>query len=63
MFEFKCSCAYSMKINSNMLEILVIQKPLDNHIEFERKFKFLLKIMKVCWHGGNLPIWWSLDRF
>jgi hypothetical protein len=32
-----------MQINSNMLEILVIQKP-DNHIEFEWKFKFLMKI-------------------
>jgi hypothetical protein len=33
-----------MQINYNMLEILVIRKPLDNHIEFEWKFKLLMKI-------------------
>jgi hypothetical protein len=47
-----------------MLEILVIQKPLDNHIEFEWKLKFLMKIMKV--HVGMVgipPMWWPLDRF
>ncbi len=31
-----------------MLEIPIIWKPVDNHIEFEWKFKFLMKIMKVC---------------
>jgi hypothetical protein len=49
-----------------MLEIPVIRMPLNNHIEFEWKFKFWMKIMKVhvgmlaippmwykCWHGGN----------
>ncbi len=37
-----------------MLQILVIWKPLDNHIEFEWKFKFLMKNYEsVCWHGGN----------
>jgi hypothetical protein len=37
-----------------MLESLDIQKPLDNHIEFEWKFKFLMKIYEnACWHGGN----------
>jgi hypothetical protein len=37
-----------------MLEILVIWKPQDNHIEFEWKFKFLMKNYEsVCWHGGN----------
>jgi hypothetical protein len=37
-----------------MLESLVIQKPLDNHIEFEWKFKFLMKNYEnACWHGGN----------
>ncbi len=37
-----------------MIEILVIWKPLDNHIEFECKFKFLMKNYEnACWHGGN----------
>ncbi len=37
-----------------MLEILIIWKPLDNHIEFEWKFKFLMKFYEsACWHGGN----------
>jgi hypothetical protein len=31
-----------------MFKIPVIRKPLDNHIEFEWNFKFLMKIMKVC---------------
>jgi hypothetical protein len=26
-----------------MLEILIIWKPIDNHIEFEWKFKFLME--------------------
>ncbi len=30
-----------------MLEILIIQKPLENHIGFEWKFKFLMKMMKM----------------
>ncbi len=45
-----------------MLENLVIRNPLDNHIEFEWKFQFLVKIMNV--HVGMvtiLPIWWSLN--
>jgi hypothetical protein len=37
-----------------MLEIQVIQKPLNNHIEFEWKFKFLMKLMKV--HVGVVAI-------
>jgi hypothetical protein len=44
-----------------MFEILVIQKPLNNHIEFECKFKFLMKFMKV--HVGMVVIpllWWPL---
>ncbi len=32
-----------MKINQNMFEIPIIQKPLDNYIEFEWKFKFFIK--------------------
>jgi hypothetical protein len=37
-----------------MLEIPIIQKPIDNHIEFEWKFKFLMKNYEcACWHGGN----------
>jgi hypothetical protein len=37
-----------------MVEILVIQKPLNNHIKFEWKFKFLIKNYEsACWHGGN----------
>ncbi len=37
-----------------MVEILVMWKPLNNHIEFEWKFKFLMKnYASVCWHGGN----------
>jgi hypothetical protein len=37
-----------------MFEILIIWKPLDNHIEFEWKFKFLMKNYEsACWHGGN----------
>jgi hypothetical protein len=47
-----------------ILVILVIQKPLDNHIEFEWKFKFLVKIMNVrVGMMTILPIWWSLDWF
>jgi hypothetical protein len=43
-----------MKINENMFEILVKWKPLDNHIEFKWKFKFLMKFYEnVCWYGGN----------
>jgi hypothetical protein len=43
-----------MKINLNMVEIPILQKPLNNHIEFEWKFKFLRKIYEnACWHGGN----------
>jgi hypothetical protein len=43
-----------MKINLNMVEIPIIRKPLDNHIEFEWKLKFLMKIYESgCWHGGN----------
>jgi hypothetical protein len=54
MYEFAHSCANFMQINLNMLEIPIIQKPLDNHIEFEWKFKFLMKNYEnVCWHGGN----------
>jgi ribosome-associated toxin RatA of RatAB toxin-antitoxin module len=44
--------------NSNNLE------PLDNHIKFELKFKFLMKIMKV--HVGMvaiIPMWWPPDWF
>jgi hypothetical protein len=47
-----------------MLEILIIRKLLDNHIEFEWKFKFLMKIMKV--HVGMetiLPMWWPPHQF
>jgi hypothetical protein len=37
-----------------MLEILIILKPLNNHFEFEWKFKFLMKNYEsACWHGGN----------
>jgi len=37
-----------------MFQILGIQRLLDNHIEFEWKFKFLMKNYEnVCWHGGN----------
>jgi hypothetical protein len=47
-----------------MLEILIIQKPLDNHIEFEYKFKFLVKIMKVrVGMVAILPMWWPPDQF
>jgi hypothetical protein len=35
MFEFTISSVNFKKINLHMLEILVIWKPLDNHIEFE----------------------------
>jgi hypothetical protein len=36
-----------------MLESLVIWKPLYNHIEFEWKFKLLMKFFEsVCWHDG-----------
>jgi fumarate reductase subunit D len=46
-----------------MLEILVIWKPLNNHIEFEWKFKFLVKIRKMCVGVVViLPIWWSPHR-
>jgi hypothetical protein len=47
-----------------MLEILVIRKPLDNHIKFEWNFKFLMKIMKV--RVGMVaipPMWWPPYRF
>ncbi len=47
-----------------MFEILIIQKLLNNHIECEWNFKFLMKIMKV--HVGMVAIpsmWWPLDRF
>jgi hypothetical protein len=43
-----------------MLEILVIWKPLNNQL----KFKFLVKIMKMCvGMVAILSIWWSPDRF
>jgi hypothetical protein len=36
--------------------MLIKWKPLDNHIEFEWKFKFILKNYEnACWHGGNSP--------
>jgi hypothetical protein len=39
-----------------MFEMLIKWKPLDNHIEFEWKFKFILKNYEnACWHGGNSP--------
>jgi hypothetical protein len=47
-----------------MLEIPIIQKPLDNHIEFECNFKVLMKIIKVC--VGMvviLPMWWPPHQF
>jgi hypothetical protein len=47
-----------------MLVILVIQKPLNNHIEFKWNFKFLMKIMKV--HVGMVvipPMWWPPNQF
>jgi hypothetical protein len=47
-----------------MLEIPIIWKPLDNHIEFEWNLKFLMKIMKA--HVGMVaipPMWWPLDQF
>jgi hypothetical protein len=47
-----------------MFEIPVIQKPIDNHIEFEWEVKFLMKIMKV--HVGMvaiLPMWWPPNQF
>jgi hypothetical protein len=31
-----------------MVEIPVIWKPLNNHMEFEWKFKFLMKNYEVC---------------
>jgi hypothetical protein len=40
-----------------MVKIHVICKPLDNHIEFEWKFKFLMKNMKV--HVA----WWQFLLF
>ncbi len=47
-----------------MLDIFIIRKPLNNHIEFEWKFKFLMKIMKMCVAMVTiLPMWWPLDRF
>jgi len=47
-----------------MLEILVIQKPQDNHIEFEWKVKFLMKIYEsACWHGGNSSYSVATNRF
>jgi len=64
MFKFTCSCVDFMKINQNMLEIPVIWKPLNNHIEFEWNFKLLMKIMKL--HLGMVaipPMWWPLDQF
>jgi hypothetical protein len=36
-----------------MFEIPIIRKPLDNHIEFEWKFKFLMKLWKC------LLAWWQ----
>ncbi len=37
-----------------MLEILMIGKLVDIHVEFEWKFKFLMKNYEsACWHGGN----------
>jgi hypothetical protein len=60
--EFTCYCVDFMKINSNMLEIPIIRKPLDNHIEFEWKFKFW--IMKVCVSMVAIPpMWWPLNQF
>jgi hypothetical protein len=53
-----------MKINYNMLEISIIWKPLDNHIQFEWNFKILMKIMKV--HVGMVaipPMWWPPHQF
>jgi hypothetical protein len=45
-----------------MLEIPIIQKPLNNHIEFEWKFKLLMKIMKVCVGMVAIPpVWWPLN--
>jgi hypothetical protein len=45
-----------------MFKILVIQKPLGNHIEFEWIFNFLMKIMKVCVGMVAIcPMWWPLD--
>jgi hypothetical protein len=41
-----------------MLQILVIWRLLDDHIEFEWKFKFLMKN-----YDGILPVWWSLNEF
>ncbi len=47
-----------------MLEILVIQKPLHNHVEFKWKLKFLMKSMKVRVGMVEVPLmWWPLDRF
>jgi hypothetical protein len=45
-----------------MLEILVIWKLLNNHIEFEWNFKNLMKIMKM--RVGMVaipPMWWPLN--
>jgi hypothetical protein len=37
-----------------MLKIPIIWKPIDNHIKFEWKFKFLMKNHEsACWHCGN----------
>jgi hypothetical protein len=37
-----------------MVGIPIVQKPLDNHIEFEWKFKILMKNYESAfWHGGN----------
>jgi hypothetical protein len=37
-----------------MLEILMIGKLVDIHVEFEWKFKFLMKNYEsACWHGGD----------
>jgi hypothetical protein len=47
-----------------MLQILVIQKLLNNYIEFEWKFKFLMTIMKMCVGMVAIPpIWWPPDKF
>jgi hypothetical protein len=40
MIEFTRSYANFVQINQNMLQILVIQRLLDNHIDFEWKLFF-----------------------
>jgi hypothetical protein len=46
-----------------MLEISIIQKPLDNHIEFEWNFKFLVKILKVHVDMVVIPLMWWLPNW